>query len=337
MKKKHKFKNLENISIGINPKKYIEYHKTLLNQCTDIKLLPNISFFIVHDNSNNASIYSKENYELIQQIKNSNNCHILNEDSIIFSIIDQNSCTSHEVWVKDINRKIFIKKKVLDSSFIFNSNILSNSKSHLFFYHRDNQTPEIQVWDTQDSIPQNIILKINTIFSHDKQLMFLNNENILVVNHSSFYNNNKQNISFYLTKNFEIIKNLEDEDDAQKSAQKIYKLDENRLIIIEHFIYNEYNNKNRQYVQIMKVPEFEIVKEFETSFPGNKILVYKKYFILYSPSIIEIYNSDNYQLFKNVHIKCVYYLSYLKENYLIGLQRSDALLNKDVTVYKIDI
>ena len=226
---------------------------------------------------------------------------------------------------------------MLDRSFIFNSNILINSKLHLFFYHRDNQTPQIHVWDTQDSIPQNIIYKINTIFSHDKQLMFLNNENILVVNHSSFYNNNKQNITFYLTKNFEIIKNLEDEDDAQKTAQKIYKLDENRLIIMEHFIYNEYNNKNKQYVQIMKVPQFEIVKEFETSFPGNEILVYKNYFILYSPAMIEIYNSDNYQLFKNVHMKFVYYLYYLKDNYLIGLQRSDVLINKDVIVYKIDI
>ena len=47
----------------------------------------------------------------------------------------------------------------------------------------------------------------------------------------------------------------------------------------------------------MKIPQFEIIKEFENKFQCKDILIYKNYFIIRS-SLILIYNSDNYQLFK---------------------------------------
>ena len=69
----------------------------------------------------------------------------------------------------------------------------------------------------------------------------------------------------------------------------------------------------------MKIPEFEIVKEIEPIYECRDALIYKTFFILYEPSIIRVYNSENYQLFKEIDIRGISVLRELKDNYLIGL------------------
>ena len=97
----------------------------------------------------------------------------------------------------------------------------------------------------------------------------------------------------------------------------------------------------------MTIPELKVIKEFETEFPCEDILVYKNYFILYD-SIIKIYNSDNYQLIKEINIRGIYSLIHLKDNYLIGLvdQYIDSINDysieknkqiRDLVLYKFNI
>ena len=87
----------------------------------------------------------------------------------------------------------------------------------------------------------------------------------------------------------------------------------------------------------MKIPEYEIVKEFKPHFPRNKILVYKKYFILYSPYIFQIYNSDDYKLFQEIDLNYISYLEILKEGYLIGFVMYNSEEINHLNVYKINI
>ena len=69
----------------------------------------------------------------------------------------------------------------------------------------------------------------------------------------------------------------------------------------------------------MKIPEFEFVKEIEPIYECRGVLIYKTFFILYEPSIIRVYNNENYQLFKEIDIRGISVLRELKDNYLIGL------------------
>lgn len=88
----------------------------------------------------------------------------------------------------------------------------------------------------------------------------------------------------------------------------------------------------------MTIPEFEIVYEFTPSFGCNGILLYKKYFILYSCAFIEIYNSENYTKFKEINIALVLSLSKLKEEYLIGLTKESVCYEiTNLTLFKINI
>ena len=290
--KKKKFKE---ISINIEEKlnKYIAFEKTILNNIpytlqSNIETLPDISYFII-SYLKGYSIYNKQTYELIQNINydSCKYCYIFNENAFII----RNSSYLCELWTKEDKQNIFTKKMNLFRSF---SNIIVNSKGYIFyygnantngyFYHIDEDEQKIQIWDTKNNIPQNLINGITTSQTNEKQLLLMNNEKILVVNHSYIFNIDTKSISFYSTKNFENIKNLTE--DENKTELKIYKLDENRLIIMEYNIY-ECDNDD-QYIQIMKIPEYEIVKEFKPHFPRNKILVYKKYFFF----VFSLYFSD---------------------------------------------
>ena len=64
----------------------------------------------------------------------------------------------------------------------------------------------------------------------------------------------------------------------------------------------------------MKIPELEIIKEFETEFQCKDILIYKNYFIIRS-SLILIYNSDNYQLFKQNDLQGIDFLTQLSNDF----------------------
>ena len=136
--------------------------------------------------------------------------------------------------------KIYSKKMNLFRSI---SNIIVNSKGYIFYYSNtntydnyfflDSEEQKIQVWNTKNNIPQNLITSITTLQTFEKQLLLMNNEKILVVNHTHININDLKGISFYSTKTFENIKNLrEDENINNKIELKTYKLDENRLIII---------------------------------------------------------------------------------------------------------
>ena len=136
--------------------------------------------------------------------------------------------------------KIYSKKMNLFRSI---SNIIVNSKGYIFYYSNtntydnyfflDSEEQKIQIWNTKNNIPQNLITSITTLQTFEKQLLLMNNEKILVVNHTHININDLKGISFYSTKTFENIKNLrEDENINNKIELKTYKLDENRLIII---------------------------------------------------------------------------------------------------------
>ena len=237
--KKKKFKE---ISINIEEKlnKYIAFEKTILNNIpytlqSNIETLPDISYFII-SYLKGYSIYNKQTYELIQNINydSCKYCYIFNENAFII----RNSSYLCELWTKEDKQNIFTKKMNLFRSF---SNIIVNSKGYIFyygnantnvyFYHIDEDEQKIQIWDTKNNIPQNLINGITTSQTNEKQLLLMNNEKILVVNHSYIFNIDTKSISFYSTKNFENIKNLTE--DENKTELKIYKLDENRLIIME--------------------------------------------------------------------------------------------------------
>ena len=165
------------------------------------------------------------------------------------------------------------------------SNIIVYSKGYVFYYGNtnthnnyffsDTEEQKIQLWNTKNNIPQNLINSIITLQKIEKQLLLMNNKKILVVKHTHIYINDLKSISYNSTKTFENHKNLiEDENRNNKIELKMYKLDENKLIIIEYNI-NECANDD-EYIQIMKITEHEIVKEFIPNFPHNKILVNKK-------------------------------------------------------------
>ena len=230
---------------------------------------------------------------------------------------------STDLWTKDKSDK-FIKTKSL--SIIINSNILFNSNSNLLFhyFYANISKSEIQIWKTKDEIPEKLISKYPTITSFIKKLFFLKNETILVIYH---YESDDIGISFYNTNNFNIIKNIEL--DNKYCDLKPFKLDENRIIIIEKISDDcSYDDNIEQKIKIMKIPEFEIVKEIEPIYECRGVLTYKEFFILYEPSIIRVYNNDNYQLFKEIDIKGIFTLSKLKDNYLIGLVNQYANFDK---------
>ena len=55
---------------------------------------------------------------------------------------------------------------------------------------------------------------------------------------------------------------------------------------VDYYEDEDVSGNNKQLVQIMKGPEFEVVKEFLSRFSGNKFVVDKNCFILYSLSIL---------------------------------------------------
>ena len=330
MKKKNKkFKDLD-INIENKPKKPLEIVKTLkISSANNIIRLKNISYFIISQNKfeeNSTfpffSIINKENLELIQKIHTNiyNQCLIINENSILLSKMIE---PSTDLWTKDKSNK-FIKTKSL--SIIINSNFLFNSNSNLLFhyFYPNSSKSEIQIWKTKDEIPEKLISKYPTITSYIKKLFFLKNETILVIYH---YESDDIGISFYNTNKFNIIKNIEL--DNKYCDLKPFKFDENRIIIIEKISDDcSYDDNIIQKIKIMKIPEFEIVKEIEAIYECRGVLTYKEFFILYEPSIIRVYNNDNYQLFKEIDIRGIFTLSKLKDNYLIGLVNQYANFDK---------
>jgi len=342
-KNKKKFKDLD-IEIDYKQKKSIEIIKIVKNISGDnIITLPNISYIIIkqkniENNSMCFTIYNKDNFELIQEIKINNLtlCYPSDDNTIFFSSEKNLS----EIWKRDKQNK-FSKYKSLDVS--INSNILYNSKFHLFFHHLYSELEkiesqmgdqkniseimvyksEIQIWDTEDMMPKTMINKFKTNASNEKILFFLNNESILVVYHCPYdnqvfsYHSDDVGISFYDTSNMKNIKNITL--DNKYCDLKPIKLDENRIIIIEKISADcSYDDNIQESIKIMKVPEFEIVKEFEPSFPCTDILVYDKYFILYI-SMIKIYSANSYQLHKEINIRGIHSLIHFKDNYFIGL------------------
>ena len=180
----------------------------------------------------------------------------------------------------------------------------------------------------------------------------MNNEKILVIYNCivdyDAYSKHETNlaIAFYDMNNMKNIKNFEL--DNKYCDLKPIKLDENRIIIIEKISDDcSYDEDIKQNIRIMIIPDFKVAKEFEPDFPITDVLIYEKYFIFYE-SMIKIYNSDNYQLIKEIGIRGIYSLNYLKDNYLIGLVNkyitdkmdfSNEKTNqfKDLVIYKINI
>ena len=334
MKKKKKNKKFQNMNINIEykPKRIFSIQTTVKNVSPDyIITLPKISYLILsqkntntHNNSTSFtfSIYNITNFELIQKIITSDNlshCFILDENKIILSGRQNIS----EIWQKENKDKInkFSKYKSLD--FSINSFILYDSKSFLFFHHYyDYMKSSLEIWDTENKIPKSLIIKNNICSSYEKKIFFINNEKTLVVYHYPFLEKHFHNISisFYditCMKNIKNIKNIEL--DNNYCDLKPFKLDEKRIIIIEKISEdNSYDENVKQNIQIMKVPEFEIVKEIEVEFFVSDVVVYKKYFILYE-AMIKIYNIDNYEILKEINIQGIYKLVHLKENFFIGI------------------
>ena len=182
---------------------------------------------------------------------------------------------------------------------------------------------EIQIWGTEDMMPKTMINKFKTNSSDEKILFFINNESILVVHHCPYdydlytRHSDDVSISFYDINNMKNIKNITLEN--KYCDIKPIKLDENRIILIEKISEDcSYDDNIQEKIKIMKVPEFEIVTEFEPSFPCRDILVYDKYFILYD-SMIKIYSANNYQLYKEIIMRGIQSLIHFKDNYFIGL------------------
>lgn len=338
-KNKNKFKDLD-LEIGYKQKKAIENIKIVKNiSGNSIITLPNISYIIIKQkNKENMTmcftIYNKDNFELIQEIKSNNLdlCYPSDDNTIFFS--GKNDLS--EIWKRD-KPNLFTKYKFFNAS--INSNILYNSKLHLFFHHiysvkQKIETQigeseiqvlnsEIQIWDTEDMMPKTMINKFKTNSSDEKILFFLSNESILVVHHCPYdydlyiRHSDDISISFYDTSNMKNIKNITL--DNNYCDLKPIKLDENRIILIEKISEDcSYDDNIQEKIKIMKVPEFEIVMEFEPSFACNDILVYDKYFILYD-SMIKIYSSKDYQLYKEINLRGIHSLFHFKDNYFIGL------------------
>ena len=352
-KNKSKFKDLD-LEIGYKQKKSIEMIKIVKNiSGNTIITLPNISYIIIKQKNKETMcfiIYNKNNFEFIQEI-NSNNlklCYPSDDNMIFFS----GKSDLSEIWKRDKPNK-FIKYKSFNIS--INSNILYNSKLHLLFHHiytdiekRETQigeseisvlNSEIQIWDTEDMMPKTMINKFKTNSSDEKILFFLNNESILVVHHCPYdydlyiRHSEDVSISFYDTSNMKNIKNITLENNY--CDLKPIKLDENRIILIEKISEDcSYDEDIQEKIKIMKVPEFEIIMEFEPSFPCKDILVYDKYFILYD-SMIKIYSANNFQLYKEINMRGIHSLMHFKDNYFIGLVNQYANI-KISTIEKIN-
>ena len=69
------------------------------------------------------------------------------------------------------------------------------------------------------------------------------------------------------------------------------------------------------------------MKEIEIYHECKDIIVYKKFFIIFD-SLIRIFQTDNYQLFKYIDIAGAFKMIYLKDNYLIGLVNQYFQINK---------
>lgn len=350
-KKKIKYKDI-NIDIENKPKKSLEVIKKVKDIYGEkIFTSPDISYIIIklknHQNfTSSFSIYKKDNFEFIQKIIKANdyNCLPLNENSIILS----GGNTFCEIWNKDKN--FFSKIKSINTS--INSNIIFNSKSHLFYFSNHNfneNKSSLLIWKTKNKLPISLCLKVSINYSRAKQIFFMNNEKILVVYHcpDDYYNfschDDKLSISFYDSKLMKIIEKLEL--DNKYCDLKPIKLDENRIIIIEKLSENcSYDENIEEKIKIMKVPEFEIVKEIEPEFPCDDVLVHRNYFIFYE-SMIKIYNSNNYQFVKEINIRGIHSMTNYKDNNILALvyqyveDSSDFEKKKikDLILYKLNI
>ena len=71
-------------------------------------------------------------------------------------------------------------------------------------------------------------------------------------------------------------------------------------------------------MEIMKIPEFKIIKDLNINPDIKDVLFYKDHFLLYSFQYIKIFN-NKYSIFeKDSYIKGIDKLVYLKDNYLVG-------------------
>ena len=298
--KKKKNRQFKDLDINIESYQPLKTHKIIKNNnfiyIKAIITLPDISYFIVCYKKKKQlyySLYNKETFKFIEEIQPTLNsycyCHPLKENIILFSF---DECT--ELWKREKNAK-FIKVKVYD--FFVKSNILFNSKSQLLFDYKDN----IQIWETEDFCPKQLITKIK--IKDIKKIFFLNHKKILVVCKYS-------SITFFCSKTYKIIKHLENSEDYN-----IYKIDETSIMGIEE-IYSF--NVSSKKIQIMKIPEFKIIKDLNINSDIKDVLFYKNYFLLYSFSYIKIFN-NKYSIFeKDSNIKGIDKLVYLKDNYLVG-------------------
>ena len=321
---KKKKKNKFNINLEYKPKRTFEIKTTIKNVPSDYVItFPNISYIIIIEenktkNVTSFSIFNLIKFDCIQKITSNilTHCFILDENQIILS-----GKNLSEIWNKEQTNK-FNKNKSLN--FSINSNILFYSKSLLFFHnYYDYMKSSIEIWETENKIPKSLIIQKDIISSYEKKLFFINNEKILVVYHYPFgsgHHFNKLSISFYdisEVKNIKNIKNLEL--DNIFCDLKPFKLDENRIIIIEKISAdNSYDENIKKRIQIMKIPEFEIIKEIDAEFLVEDVVVYKNYFIFYE-GIIKIYNSDNYEIFKEIDNQGIYSLVHLNDNYFFGI------------------
>lgn len=298
--KKKKNRHFKDLDINIESYQPLKTHKIIKNNdfiyIKRIITLPDISYFIVCYKKKKRlyySLYNKETFKFIEEIQPTLNfycyCHPLKENIILFSFDD---CT--ELWKREKNAK-FIKVKVYD--FFIKSNIVFNSKSQLLFDYNDS----IQIWETEDFCPKQLITKIK--IGDIKKIFFLNNKKILVVCNTS-------SMIFFCSKTYKIIKYLENSE-----RYNIYKIDETSILGIEG-IYSIKGPSKK--MQIMKIPEFKIIKDLNINPDIKDVLFYKDHFLLYSFQYIKIFN-NKYSIFeKDSYIKGIDKLVYLKDNYLVG-------------------
>jgi hypothetical protein len=331
MKKKNQFVELD--IKYFTEKKPLVITKKIKKIEGDVNLmtLPNVSFFVMKITNNyqtKYSIYSKENFELIQNFEYNDKLdkiNIMNENAIILYGYYM------EIWVKN-KSNIFIKNKTI--SIDITSNILINSKSSLLLYA---EPDGILVWYIKENIPHNIITKIKMGY-YKTNLFFVNNEDLLGVH---LYHNHSSYIYFFQMKDFTIVKKMNITEKTGKDFKfrfhettYISKISENKIICV----YPKFN-KNKTFFITIKIPEFIIGhKNKENSI--FDFIIYKNYILFYTwDKKIKIYENSKCKLVQEINVKGFFSMIHLKDNYLLGSMTEYAVENdlKSLVLFQLNL
>ena len=271
------------IDIDIKKHEYFKKWKSI-NVRGNIRLISKlkIDYIILNNNHLSIYIYNKVNLTEFQKIILKNiGCFILNQKIFLIQTEKETKIYSN------INNTFNLLKTIKFPEIREDSEIINLKNENIIISTYNN----IQIWNTINSLPSQCITIIDIYFP---QLIFLmNNEEILVINEREEF------LSFWNLKELKMIK-------CYENYCIVCKIDEERILLRQSVIENLRGEENFINVNIIKIPKFNIMYNFENeefNLQGDFFVFKEKnIFIYYNNYNINIYNLSNFQSIDSLQI-----------------------------------